>query len=199
MVTTPRAPVLPRHKFVKALLSRSMTDQLTEEKRFLIANQFHDATVHVFTADHHQDEDHLPLKAANLKVHDPARWAFPFDSMLFETETESIFRGHFHDGQYRPTEIKVRPELYPHALEWELTSPDPPTYEPHPYIDKIGPNDEFRVYRCYHHDKSLDPYREFPVKVLYKKWNKDASQDEFFLHCVLIPLVLLGRVSETME
>jgi hypothetical protein len=67
----------------------------------------------------------------------------------------------------------------------------------HPYVDSLGPSREFRVYRCYH--ASLDPYREFPVKVFYKKWNKDETQDDFFLHCALVPLVLLELVSETVE
>jgi len=173
---------------------------LAPAQRLLIANQYTDAIVQIVTSDHRDDEDHLPLRAANLKV-SPDRPAFPSNSLLFEIETPSISRAHYRDGLYFPKEIRIRPEfLHGRSLEWGLTEPGTPTYEAHPlhpYVESIGPHKEFRVYRCFHSE--LDKFREFPVKVLYKKWSKDKTQDDFFLHSVLIPLALLGLISETVE
>lgn len=121
--------------------------------------------------------------------------------MLFETETKAIPRSHQHDGQYEPTEIRILPDGWVKPLKWALTpSRRGTTYEPYPSsfdrddVDEAGPNREFRVHRCYH--LPLDPWKQFPVKVFYKKWNKDEEEDDFFLHCALVPLVLLKLVSE---
>jgi len=201
MAIAPRPPRLAESQFNEVLQNQRMDPtNLTPAQCRVIGNQYMDAIVQIFTSTHRDDEEYLPLKAANLKV-SPDRWTFPSDSLLFEIETPSLSRAHYRDGLYFPKEIRIRPEfLHGRFLEWELTEPGTPTYEAHPlhpYVDTIGPHKEFRVYRCYHSE--LDKFKEFPVKVLYKKWNKDEADDDFFLHCVLLPLGLLGLVSETAE
>jgi hypothetical protein len=166
-------------------------DDLADEERRLIASQFHEATVHIITLDDRHDETPTPLKAANLKVQ-PGSWVYPHDCMLFETETSAIFLSHNHDGRYTPTEIRILPEGWRRPLKWALSEgsfEDPPRW-----VDDKGPGGLFKVWSCYY--LKVDGFRECPVKVLYKSWNKDVEDDDFFLHSVLIPLVLLRVVAE---
>ena len=198
MAIAPRPPRLAESQFNEVLQNQRMDPtNLTPAQCRVIGNQYMDAIVQIFTSTHRDDEEYLPLKAANLKVHE-ADWTFPFQSILFETERNSKPRARYQDGHgeiYGPKEIRIRREIGP-QLEWRLVSPTAPTYEQHPWVDTTGPKKEFRVYHCRH--SSLDPYGKYPIKVFYKLW-EDESDEIFFLHSVLLPLELLELVLESPE
>jgi hypothetical protein len=193
-MVTLRPDVPTPSQFTNAVKSNhvmDIRDRLTDEERHLIASVFHHATVLINTLDDRQDERSSALKAANLKVR-PADWAYPQKCMLYETETAALLRSHNHDGRYTPTEIRIFREGARRALKWALSEgsfEDPPRW-----VDEMGPGGVFKVWRCYY--LKVDPWKECPVKVLYKRWNKDVEDDDFFLHSVLIPLVLLRVVAE---
>jgi len=191
------APLL-HDQFLKALDQRMNAAPLGDAERRLIGTQFLEAIVRIITVDDRGEETSLPLQAANLKVTDPAQWAYPQGSMLFETQTDAIPRSHNRDRKYGPTEIRVWPETYNEPFEWSLISGGQPSYETYAFstdnVDETGPNAEFRVHRCYH--LKVDPNKRWPVRVLYKRWSKDQKDDDFFLHCALVPLELLQLVSE---
>jgi hypothetical protein len=193
-MVTLRPDVLTPVQFKNAVQTTQrmdLRDDLNDEERRLIASQFTDATMHITTLNDRQDETPTPLKAANLKVR-PGSWVYPHDCMLFETETAAIFLSHNHDGRYTPTEIRILPEDWQRPLKWALS--DGSFEDPPRWVDEMGPGGLFKVWSCYY--LKVDRWRERPVKVLYKRWNKDVEDDDFFLHSVLIPLVLLRVVAE---
>jgi hypothetical protein len=183
------APQLPPRQFLKALNSRrTNARRLTDEERRHIEKQFHDESVRIITSHDRNEEEVLHLQPVNFAP------PFPSDFKLYRAEIESLGSRNFKAKRYPPNEIRILPEGYSHPLELSLMSSGRLAYGAHPtYIERLGSREEFGVYLAYNH---FDPPREFPVRVFYT-WDK--AEEAFFLHSLMVPLALLGLVSEAAE
>jgi hypothetical protein len=164
-------------------------------RHVLLAALFNAATVtvHIQRPDDGDDRpESIHLRSLNSQFASLEDQRFPKGFIAYLPETGRGFA--YYDRNFLPVKITIVFHDDNVKREYSLISDFIQRDE---YFDfrRTGPAELFSVFDCF--VSSLDPYREYPIRVFFKKFEHERP-DILQIHTATIPLALMDLMLESM-